>query len=315
MYIGVDIGGTKCAVVKADGAGNILKKVKFDTADYQFTRNKIVQTVKSFGDALAIGISCGGPLDSKTGFIMSPPNLPDWDNVPIVDILQKETGIKAYLQNDANACALAEWKMGAGRGCNNMVFLTFGTGMGAGLILNGALYEGTNGNAGEVGHIRLRRAGPIGFYKAGSFEGFCSGGGIAQQAKTAAKSMLKKGITPSFCDSLQNLDQITAKSVAEYAQQGCQDAIKIYKNCGKMLGEGLAIIIDLLNPEKIVIGSVYERSGELMQTEMLKTLKKESLASSLSVCNVVAAKLGDKIGDCAAIAVAIYGESYDKSIM
>ena len=131
-----------------------------------------------------IGISCGGPLDSKKGIIFSPPNLPGWDNVPITRILSDEFGVETALQNDANACALAEWLMGAERGHSNMIFLTFGTGMGAGLILNGRLYSGTNDLGGEVGHIRLAKTGPVGFGKAGSFEGFCSGGGIAQLAKS-----------------------------------------------------------------------------------------------------------------------------------
>ena len=111
---------------------------------------------------------------------MSPPNLPGWDNIDIVKQIKTHFGVPVHLQNDANACALAEWKFGAGRGTKNMVFLTFGTGLGAGLILDGKLYSGTNDNAAELGHIRLDRFGPVGFGKTGSFEGFCSGGGIAQ---------------------------------------------------------------------------------------------------------------------------------------
>ena len=108
--------------------------------------------------------------------IYSPPNLPGWDSVPISKIFSDEFGVDVAIQNDANACALAEWLMGSGKGTSNMIFLTFGTGMGAGLILNGRLYSGTNDLGGEVGHIRLEKTGPIGFGKAGSFEGFCSGG-------------------------------------------------------------------------------------------------------------------------------------------
>ena len=118
-----------------------------------------------------IGISCGGPLDSKKGMIYSPPNLPGWDKCLLQRYLQMKFGVETALQNDANACALAEWLMGAGRGTSNMVFLTFGTGMGGGLILNGRLYSGTNDLGGEVGHIRLAKDGPVGFGKAGSFEG------------------------------------------------------------------------------------------------------------------------------------------------
>ena len=128
----------------------------------------------------SIGISCGGPLDSRRGVIMGPPNLPGWDDVYIVRQIENHYGVQAHLQNDANACAVAEWKFGAGRGKQNVVFMTFGTGLGAGLILDGKLYSGTNDNAGELGHIRLDRFGPVGFGKAGSFEGFCSGRRIAR---------------------------------------------------------------------------------------------------------------------------------------
>jgi glucokinase len=154
MKIGVDIGGTKCAVVLGDEE-RIVNKIRFATTSCEETIENIIKAIEDIGAGDAIGISCGGPLDSDKGVIMSPPNLSDWDNVHITKILSDRFGIPAYLCNDANACALAEWKYGAGKGTRNMVFLTFGTGLGAGLIIDGKLYSGTNGNAGEVGHVRL----------------------------------------------------------------------------------------------------------------------------------------------------------------
>lgn len=239
MYIGVDIGGTKCAVVLADAEGNILQKARFATTTRDKTIEEILKNVKRFGAATAVGISCGGPLDSKNGIILSPPNLPGWDYVEIVSIIERETGIKAFLQNDANACALAEWKYGAGIGCKNMVFLTFGTGLGAGLILNGSLYSGTSAMAGEVGHIRLSECGPVGYGKAGSFEGFCSGNGLAQLGRLKAMELLQMGKTASFCTSLSELDAITAKDIASYANEGFEDAIEVYQTCARYLGKGL----------------------------------------------------------------------------
>ena len=135
---------------------------------------------------------------------MCPPNLPDWDNVPLVEMTEKRLGIKTILQNDANACAVAEWKFGAGRGTRNMVFLTFGTGMGAGLILDGRLYSGTNDMAGEVGHIRLAPKGPLGYGKKGSFEGFCSGGGIADLAKQTVLNKLSQGLNNLSVTNISN---------------------------------------------------------------------------------------------------------------
>ena len=181
-YIGIDIGGTKCAVVKGNLEEGVREKIAFPTRGAAETLEEIFSAVRKLMPASAIGVSCGGPLDETRGIIMSPPNLPDWDNIHVTDMLEAEFGVKAYLCNDANACALAEWRFGAGRGFDNVVFLTFGTGLGAGLILDGKLYSGTNGNAGEVGHIRLADNGPIGYGKRGSFEGFCSGGGISRLA-------------------------------------------------------------------------------------------------------------------------------------
>ena len=189
MYVlGIDIGGTKCAVISAKWDGEnvtILKKEACKT-NHTLSGEEMLARLFEMADGIldrvpdAVGISCGGPLDSARGVIMSPPNLPTWDNVEVVRLAEEHFGAPARLQNDANACAVAEWKFGAGRGCNNLVFLTFGTGLGAGLILNGALYDGTNGNAGEAGHVRLADNGPVGYGKSGSFEGFCSGGGIAK---------------------------------------------------------------------------------------------------------------------------------------
>lgn len=193
--LGVDIGGTKCAVTygcQDDGVIHLLDEERFPTSSVHITVEKIhasiINMIAKHGvsilDVAAIGISCGGPLDTEQGLILSPPNLPGWDAVPIVSMIWEHFQVPVGLQNDANACALAEWKCGAGRGVDNMVFMTFGIGLGAGLILNGGLYSGTNNNAGEIGHMRLAGFGPVGYGKSGSFEGFCSGGGIVQIAKT-----------------------------------------------------------------------------------------------------------------------------------
>ncbi|HRU06195.1 MAG TPA: ROK family protein, partial [Candidatus Brocadiia bacterium] len=171
--LGLDIGGTKCAVVRGDSNGRVLAREVFATAGVEETLTRLTRAVEALGPGPApvFGVSCGGPLDWRRGVVMSPPNLPGWDDVPITAMLEKRFGGKAYLMNDANAGALAEWKFGAARGCENVVFLTCGTGMGGGLILNGRLYEGATGMAGEVGHMRLAPDGPVGHGKAGSFEG------------------------------------------------------------------------------------------------------------------------------------------------
>ncbi len=309
-YIGVDIGGTKCAVVLGNDKGEILKKIRFDTTSYAQTFAKICDAIESVDAKYdAIGISCGGPLNSKTGMIMSPPNLPDWDNVPVTKMLADKFNVPVFLQNDADACALAEWKYGAGKGSENMIFLTFGTGIGAGLILGNRLYSGTCDCAGEIGHVRMSDSGPVGYGKEGSFEGYCSGSGIAQLGIARARELFQSGKKPSYCDSADKLMEITAKSIADAANAGSVDAIEIYKRCGTMLGKGLSILIDVLNPETIVIGSIFARCENLLREEMQKVINAECVSHSAKCCKVVPAGLGESIGDIAAISVAANGLS------
>lgn len=237
---------------------------------------------------------------------MSPPNLPGWDNIHITKLLEEKFSIKTAIQNDANACALAEWKFGAGKGTQNMIFMTFGTGLGAGLILDGRLYSGTNDNAGEAGHLRLSEIGPVGYGKSGSFEGFCSGGGIAQIARLMAMEKLQMGEKVSFCSGLNDLMNIDARKVADAAKAGDALAVEIYKISGTYLGKGLSILIDILNPEVIVIGSIFARAKELLEPHAMEIIKKEALHHAVEVCRLEPAVLGESIGDIAALSVAAY---------
>ena len=301
--IGVDIGGTKSTVCFADGNGHLNHVDEFKTTGVDETLDKIYQKVETLAKEkdTIIGIACGGPLDIERGLIQEPPNLPGWIDVPIVKELSERCRVPAYLMNDANAGALAEWIYGAGRGTSNMIFLTCGTGMGAGLILDNRLYEGTSGLAGEVGHMRLSDKGPIGYRKAGSFEGWCSGGGLAQAAMERAVEL--KGEV-SFDSGTENL--ITTKIVAEAALKGDPEALKLFQQFGDYLGRGLAILIDILNPQKIVIGSVFARCEELIRPSMEASVNRECLPESISHCSVVSSELGDHISNYAALSVARY---------
>lgn len=311
MFIGVDIGGTKCAVTLGDKQGNVLKKERFLTTTVDETLKNLIETaIKVKGDKQidAIGVSCGGPLDEEKGIILSPPNLPGWDNIKIKEVLEEAVDAPCGVRNDANACAMAEWYFGAGKGTKNMVFMTFGTGLGAGLILNGKLYSGTNGNAGEVGHIRLGEFGPSGFSKCGSFEGFCSGSGLKELGRAFAREALQRGEKVPFIKD-NDIDAFEVKDMADWARKGDKTALKAFELCGTKLGEGLSMMIDLLNPEKIIIGSVYARCEDIIAPFMNKVLGKEALSSSLNVCKIVPPLLEEQIGDKAALAVAM--EVYD----
>lgn len=313
-YLGYDIGGTKCSIVLGDQDFKVFEKVVFATRTDRVYQEIIIDfkehTYALFQkydkkDLVKIGISCGGPLDSQEGIIYSPPNLPGWDAVPIVDIFEKEFDVPVAVQNDANACALAEWMMGAGQGSKNMIFLTFGTGMGAGLILNGKLYTGTNDLGGEVGHIRMAEDGPVGFGKAGSFEGFCSGGGIARLAGMLIREKLQAGEKVGFCASEDQIKEISARDVFQAAISGDPVAKEIVFISAGYLGKGLAILIDILNPECIVIGSIYTRNEKLLKPLIEEVIEQEAIPAAKKVCKIVPAALGDDIGDYAALSVAL----------
>lgn len=314
--IGINIGGTTCSVVLASLDAAIIDQKSFPTAAQSGANATIEQfflhldaLLSEHGVALArirgIGISCGGPLDADAGLILSPPNLPGWDRIPIVERFVARYGVPVSLENDANAGALAEWRFGAGRGARNLIFLTFGTGIGAGLILDGRLYAGTNGMAGEIGHVRLTPTGPVGYGKAGSVEGYCSGGGIAQFAQMELEQARQAGRDTGLLGAMSDPQTITAKDVAVAAQAGDPLALEIFRKTGSYLGMALSILIDILNPERIVIGSIYVRSAEFIAPAMEATIAAEALELSRRVCRVVPAALGEDIGNYAALSVAL----------
>lgn len=331
-FLGLDIGGTKCAVVigrqpdglpedRADDSGarpEILGRRVFATREGGGPKQTVARLTAAARDLsaglppaerpLGVGIACGSPLDSRRGLILSPPNLPGWDDFPIVGLVEDALGIPAWLLNDADAGALAEWRYGAGRGCESMIFITFGTGFGAGLILNGRLYSGIDDGAGEIGHIRISPSGPVGYGKAGSLEGFCSGGGIAQLARIMVLEKLQMGEKVGFYDSAGSLDQLTAKIVGEAAEAGDPLARRILAVSGEYLGRGLAILLDLLNPERIIIGSIFVRSYPWIWPAADAVLRQESLKRTYRRCQVLRAELGESIGDLAALCVAMEGE-------
>ena len=296
MNIGLDIGGTKCAVSagrSVDGGIEILSREEFPTKGLTWREVleefavRIERILAAGGEEPgAIGISCGGPLDSRRGLILSPPNLPGWDEVPVVAFFKDRFNVPTAVQNDANACALAEYLYGSGRGVRNLVFMTFGTGLGAGMIVDGRLYSGANDNAGEIGHIRLAPSGPVGYNKEGSAEGFCSGAGIARLAK------MRKGL------------DLTTKEIFERVRAGDADCREVFRESAEKLATILAFTIDILNPEVIALGGVFMRNADLFMEIVRPVLEREALPLALKACRIVPAELGENIGDYAALAVA-----------
>ena len=317
--LGFDVGGTKCACVLAEIEEEAIrflyrKEVK-TLSDFNKTLDSLISEAKRWIkkecidlNTLKTGISCGGPLDEELGVIINPPNLLGWENFPICKYIQDKISlkIKPKLKNDANACCLAEWRFGAGKGCDNMVFLTFGTGLGAGLLLNGTIYNGSTGTAGEIGHIRMNETGPYAYGKHGSMESFCSGAGIRNLAIEIGKKQIANGKGVSYAKTEKELNDITTQKLAKLAEDGDEDSKKIFMISGEYFGKGLAILIDIINPQIIVAGGVYARCHKFIDDSMWKHLNKEALPLAVEKCNVVPSKLGEKIGDYGAVISALY---------
>ena len=313
MWVGIDIGGTKTAVVLSQKPPAVIARVEFATLPANGPDHAIDAIQRTIRELLAahavtqiqgIGVSCGGPLDRRTGVIQAPPNLPTWVDIPITRILEAEFNAPCRLENDANAGAVAEHRFGAGRGVQYMVFLTMGTGLGAGVIADGKLYHGATDLAGEIGHVRLTRTGPVGYGKAGSAEGWASGGGMAQVAPRMVEAARKRGEETLLAECMVPGKTISARDVGMAAQQGDAVARRIIRSTGRRLGEALALLIDILNPERIVIGGLAMRMGDELLRPARQVVRREALAPSAAACEIVPATLGESIGDIAALCVA-----------
>ncbi len=315
--LGFDIGGTKCATILGRVSGDgveILDRVSFAT-EHGTGPNGVLamletdarKTLAGAGletiDVERVGISCGGPLDVKQGVVLGPPNLPGWDRVEVTAYFERVLGIEAELANDANAGALAEWWWGAGQGTRSMVFLTFGTGLGAGLILDGRLHSGVRGLAGEVGHIRIAEEGPRAYGKVGSLEGYASGTGIRELASAKIREVWSRGERVAICATEADLVALDVAALAAAARAGDPLARFVFESSGYQLGRGIAILADVLDPEIVVVGGIYVRCRDLLEAPMLRGFNLEALPGAKGSCNVVPAALGEAIGDFGALAI------------
>ncbi len=319
LILGVDIGGTKCAVSLARSDGEILHRLSEPTLADQRTPEEVLERlagmareVMALGKVMAsdvrgVGISCGGPLDSAQGIIYSPPNLPAWKAVPVKAFFEDALGMGVRVENDANASALAEWRFGAGKGTRNMVFLTMGTGIGGGLILDGRLYRGTNDLAGEIGHQTILMNGPLcGCGKRGCLEALASGPAIARLAR---ESMMYGRHKRVLALAGGRPGDITAAHVVDAAREGDTFAIQVLEEAGAYMGVGIANLIQILNPERVIIGTIAVHAGDLILNPIRAAVREYTWARSLEVCEIVPAALGDRAQDLAAIALWLESEA------
>jgi glucokinase len=298
ILLGFDIGGTKTAAVLGTPAGEIIARDEIATPAESFEAafTGMVQMADRLLAAeniqpQAVSAAVGGPLDIERGIIYAPPHLPAWADAPLKDRLAAHYHLPVYVEHDGNAGALAEWYFGAGRGAQNMIYLTAGTGLGAGIILNGRIYRGSTDTAGEIGHIRLAEDGPLEYGKAGSWEGYCSGAGLVKLARLRQPQRWP--------------EDTTTRDLVTLALAGEADAVQLVREMGTWLGKGLAILVDVLNPQAIVVGTLGVVLGDLLLGPAREVVRREALPRAADACRVVPAELGERLSSLGALMAAI----------
>lgn len=301
--IGIDVGGTNVKIALVDNKGKIIYSNSIPTRaemGYEYTINnmkeaitELIKETKSDPKNIeSIGFGFPGQIDYQKGIVRLAPNIPGWVNVQIAEIMEKEFGIPTRVDNDVRCAALGELNYGAGQGCDNLICITVGTGIGSGLVINGKLVRGASNAAGEIGHIKLdMNGGPLcGCGDRGCLEAFASGPSIV----ALAEEYIKGGKSTKYRE-LANPD-ITPYIVSEAAKQGDPVAKRIFTIVGEYIGIGLASVVNLLNPEKIIIGGGVAAAGDLLLTPIKESLIKRAMPIAGSAVEIVPAQLGNSAG-------------------
>jgi glucokinase len=315
LLLGLDIGGTKLGLSVGTPDGTVLAAARVPMNPLE-APEQILARCRDDLLALAakaapgrtpaaLGAACPGPISYKEGRFLDPPNMPKWHGFGLRDWLKANFAFPAAMMNDANAAALAEWLWGAARGTSTAVFLTMSTGMGSGLIIDGRLYEGPLGLAGEIGRLRLHHgdAGPVGFGKRGSAEGFLSGPGMAQLAASEALICTQLGESTSLHRVLEEHQAISAEHLCQAAAAGDAAARRVTDRCAAELGRLLAIMTDILNPEVFVLGTIGTAYPDLFIPGAMKVLREEAVKHAAAIVRIVPSTLPNR-GDQQALAVA-----------
>lgn len=310
MVLGFDIGGTKTAVCAADAAGEILASVRIPGKDRP--PQDVLPEITAAGKTLvkdaglelkALGIGAPGAADCRRGVILNPPNMPGWNNIPIRDDLAAKFNVPAYFDNDANAGALAEWIFGAGRGCENMIYLTLSTGIGGGIIANGRLLGGSGGFAGEMGHVCIDINGPeCNCGMRGCYEAFCGGRALAQRLQRDFAHQ------PDHCivKHAGGIDAIDMLAFEKAIRDEDPLAIEIWDEVCLRHAQALGSFINIFNPERIVLGTIALAMGELFMEPVKRRLPRFCWPEMLDGCELTVSALGRRIGEYSGVAVAFY---------
>jgi len=311
FVLGLDFGGTKIAAGVAEfGTGRLAAYTHKSTPKpgdpghvlpfvEQMTNELISQ---AGGEICAIGISFGGPIDKEAKKILFCPHLPGWESFALKEWMEKAFSVPAVIENDANAAAIGENRFGAGRGCRSLLYITVSTGIGSGLILEGKLYKGHDGLAGEIGHMVLKPEGPrCGCGQRGCLEALVSGLAIARRARELLSEPGHEGkLLRSLCGD--NLENLSAKTVSEAARRGDTLSRKVLEEAAQNLGWAIANAVNLLNPKRVVLGGSVIKAGDLF-IETVRTSAEAFLFPGITL-EIVRAELGDLSPLWGAIALA-----------
>lgn len=302
LIAGIDIGGTKIAVALANNEGLMQSYFRFPTTIELGAHRILDNTIKEIerlireadGRLTAIGVGCGGPMNRKRGVILSPMNLPGWDEFPIVELLEKHFDVPVVLDNDANAAALGELEYGAGQGFRNLVYVTISTGIGGGIIINGEVVHGVGDGTGEIGHITVQPDGVLcGCGSRGCLEALCSGTNIARRAR----ERLSEGRESSMMNVMRESGGgVTAKTVAEAALKGDALASEIWVETINFLAIGINNIIVTLAPEAVILGGGVSTVGEQLFAPLRRQLAERVRILPIEGVQVLQAALGGDSG-------------------
>jgi glucokinase len=310
LVLGLDVGGTKLAAGVVAGNGHVLSMEVAPSRveegpdamierHLDLGRSAVAAAGVPWEQVRAVGIACGGPLNPFLGVIQSPPGLPGWDDVPLVARVEAALHRPAVVDNDATACAIAEWWFGAGRerGVLNLVYLTISTGVGGGLVLDGRVYRGAAGNAGELGHLTVDYLGrQCGCGRRGCLEAYASGPQIAARARERMAAGRES--------SLAALPEVSARDVAAAAAAGDPLAREVWDETTAILGSAVANILDVFNPELVVLGGGVTRAGEQLLGPVREASLRQAMAPARTAADVVLAGLGEELGVVSAATVA-----------
>jgi glucokinase len=302
FVIGVDVGGTfiKGALVNRGGVVKArAKELTGPLEEKTRVANRLVSVIrrleksaKTEGQIGGVGLGLAGLIDLRRGVILTSPNIPVWNHFPLVDALAKTMDYPFFVENDANAAALGEMWLGAAKGMDTFFFLTLGTGMGGGLILDGAIWHGADGMAGEVGHMTIQKDGPLcNCGNHGCLEAYASVTALRRMVSEAIRSGKKTLLSPD----LEN-QAVDGRAVYRAAQKGDRVACEAFARMGSALGVGIANLINLLNPEKVVLGGGLCHAWRFFIAPLRQEVKQRAFAPVARRVKIVRAAVGEDAG-------------------